>query len=141
MENKCEECGSIVSKKESIKIVSKYGSSKVLFQSTKTTIKEAVVEAVSKCANLKCADLKGADLKGADLKGADLEGADLEGADLKGANLECANLECADLKGANLECANLECADLEGAETRMCKVNFTSKEYKQAKQFIEGLKL
>jgi len=40
-------------------------------------------------------------------------------------------LKYADLKGANLE----------GAKTGRCKVNFSSSEYPQAKQFIEGLKL
>ena len=48
----------------------------------------------------------------------------------KGANLEYANL-----KGANLEYANLE-----GAKTTCCTINFSSTEYTQAKQFVEGLK-
>ena len=41
---------------------------------------------------------------------------------------------------ANLENANLEDADLEGANTKYATVNFSSKEYVQAKQWAEGLK-
>ncbi len=73
-------------------------------------------------------------------KGANLEGANLEGANLEGANLEGANLEGANLEGANLKCANLKCANLKGAKTTCCTINFSSSEYTQAKQFVEGLK-
>ena len=67
----------------------------IRFQSTKTTYKEAVVEAVAsnadlRDANLSCANLSGADLRGADLRGADLSCADLSGADLRDADLNCA---------------------------------------------------
>jgi len=40
-----------------------------------------------------------------------------------------------------LRFANLEGASFVGAKTKMCTVNFSSMEYEQAKQFIEGLKL
>ena len=53
----------------------------VLFKSTKTTIKEAVEEAVSEGANLTDANLSGANLRDADLEGANLSGANLIGAD------------------------------------------------------------
>ena len=117
---KCEKCGSEIEKK-TIKIFSRLNSEKIVFE------------------------YKGETLEGANLKGADLECADLEGVNLKGADLEYANLKYADLEGANLEDANLEGANLkdanlEDAKTTMCKVNFSSSEYKQAKQFIEGLK-
>ena len=95
---------------------------KILFEYSKenNTVKETLVEAVSKGVDLKGADLKGAYLKwayleGADLKWAYLEGANLEGADLEGADLEGANLRGADLKGADLEGADLKGANLEGA--------------------------
>ena len=78
----------------------------ILFSSTKETIREAVIEAVA----------KGANLKGANLKGAYLEGAYLKYTDLKGANLKGANLEGADLKGADLKGANLKGANLKGAD-------------------------
>ena len=93
---------------------------KILFEYSKenNTVKETLVEAVSKGANLEGANLRGADLKGADLEGADLEGADLKGADLKWADLEGADLEGANLEGADLEGAYLKGADLEGANLR-----------------------
>ena len=96
-------------------------------------------------ANLFRANLDGANLEGANLYGANLFRANLEGANLEGANLEGANLKWANLKRANLEEANLKGANLEGANLKVkcsiaCIINFTSKEYKQAKQFIEGLK-
>ena len=80
-------------------------------------------------------DLEGANLEYANLKGANLEYANLKGANLKGANLEDANLE-----GANLECANLEGANLKVKNSEGCVVNFTRREYQQARDFIEGIK-
>ena len=50
-----------------------------------------------------------------------------------------ANLSNADLSYADLSYADLVSANLSNAETEMCKVNFKKSEYKQAKQFIEGL--
>ncbi len=67
--------------------------------------------------------------------GESLRNTNLVGADLVGANLRNANLVGSDLEGANLRNTNLV-----GAKTEMCKVNFAKVEYKQAKQFIEGLK-
>jgi uncharacterized protein YjbI with pentapeptide repeats len=104
----------------------------VLFASSLLTIKEALVEAVSKRADLRGADLRGANLYGADLRaanlrGADLYGADLYGADLRGADLYGANLRGADLRGANLRAANLRGADLYGAkhaETAIAQMQF-----------------
>ena len=55
--------------------------------------------------------------------------------------VEDANLRYADMRYANMKYANLKDADLKYAETAYCKVNFSSSEYPQAKQFIEGLKL
>jgi hypothetical protein len=95
----------------------------VIYESTKETLKEAVVEANLyganlREANLREANLRGADLRGADLRGADLRGADLREADLYGADLRGADLREADLYGANLRGANLREADLYGANLR-----------------------
>ena len=84
-----------VKEKQEVGLEIKTMMGSLLFKSSKTTMKEAVQEAVSKYANL-----------------------------------EDANLEYANLKGANLE----------GANTKYCKVNFSPREYEQARQFIEGLK-
>jgi uncharacterized protein YjbI with pentapeptide repeats len=66
----------------------------IIFQSTKTTYKEAVEEA-----NLREANLNGANLRGAYLSGADLSGANLNEADLSGANLNEAELQNAKFYG------------------------------------------
>ncbi len=79
----------------------------VLFTSALTVLRDVVIEAVSKRANLRGANLRGANLRGANLYGADLYGADLHGANLRGANLRETNLYGADLYGADLRETNL----------------------------------
>ena len=59
----------------------------VLHSCEANNIKEAVVDATKKRADLRGADLQGAYLRGADLQGAYLQGADLQGAYLRGAYL------------------------------------------------------
>ncbi len=61
----------------------------IIFQSTKTTIKEAILEKGN--ADLRDANLRGADLCDANLCGANLSGADLRDADLCNANLRGAD--------------------------------------------------
>lgn len=119
-----------------IDIKSIFGNVIFSFEKENNTIKDTLVEAYLKDADLGNASLEGADLEGAylrganleyaylkgaslevaNLKGANLEGANLEYANLRGANLEGANLRGANLRNANLEGANLEDADLEGAD-------------------------
>ena len=98
------------------------------FEKEDNTLKDTLLKAIEKGANLRGADLYGADLSGANLReanlyganlyGADLCGANLRGADLRGANLRGADLRGADLRGANLCGANLYGADLCGADLR-----------------------
>ena len=83
-----------------IKIKSRLGSILFEYEKENNTIKDTLIEAVEKCANLTGADLTGADLTGANLKGADRTGANLKGADLTGADLTGADLTGADLTGA-----------------------------------------
>ena len=87
----------------------------VLFESEKTTIKEALEEAVGEDADLEGANLGDAYLRGANLEGAYLRDAYLRGANLEGAYLRDANLRDAYLRNANLRNAYLRGADLEGA--------------------------
>src|SRR3990167_1248674 len=77
--------------KKKAKIEIKTFGGSVLWESEKETIREAVVEAVDRGADLEGADLKGAYLEGAYLKGAYLEGAYLRGAYLRGAYLKGAD--------------------------------------------------
>jgi hypothetical protein len=88
----------------------------ILYACDAENLKDAVIEAVGKKADLSGADLSGADLSGADLLDAYLSNADLSGADLSGADLLDAYLSNADLSGANLSGANLSGADLRGAD-------------------------
>ena len=57
----------------------------VIFTSAALTLREALMEAIGKRANLSRADLSGANLYRADLSRADLYGANLSGANLSGA--------------------------------------------------------
>ena len=84
-----------------MKITKWYDSSVVLYESEAKTMRETVIEAVSKKTNLRDADLGGADLGGANLRDADLRGANLGGANLGGADLGDADLRDANLGDAN----------------------------------------
>jgi len=83
-----------------MKIKSIYGN--ILFESTKKTIKETLVQAVIRDANLRSADLRFTDLRGADLGDANLRDANLRDTDLRDADLRDANLRGANLRGADL---------------------------------------
>ena len=107
------------SKEKKFEIKSISGS--VLYTSSKTTIKEALEEAVQGGANLRRSDLSEADLRGADLSEADLSGANLRRSDLRGADLSEADLSGANLSGAVLSEAVLSGADLSGADLMNCK--------------------
>ena len=98
-----------------IAIKSRYDGS-IIYQSTKPTLKEAVVEAVGKGANLSDAYLSDAYLRSANLIGADLRGANLSDANLSSANLSDAYLRDANLIGADLIGANLSNAELQNAK-------------------------
>ena len=123
-----EECKKYIQEAENIKEEKVLGiaiknrfTGDIIFQSTKTTYKEAVEEAIKSGANLSGANLSGANLSGANLSEAnlswaDLSGADLSWADLSGANLSEANLSEANLSKANLSWADLSWADLSGAD-------------------------
>jgi len=82
-----------------IAIMSRFISGQIVYQSTKSTMKEAVIEAVKSGADLYGANLREADLYGANLREADLSGANLSGANLSGANLRGAELENARFYG------------------------------------------
>ena len=71
----------------------------IIFQSTKTTFKDAVAERLASDADLSDADLSNANLCGADLSNANLCGANLSNANLCGANLCGAELNYAKFYG------------------------------------------
>jgi hypothetical protein len=98
----------------------------VIFTSAALTLRDAILDAIGKQADLSRADLSGADLSGADLSGADLSRANLLRADLSRANLSRANLSGADLSRANLSWANLSRAD--HAELALAQIQFIPEE-------------
>ena len=101
-----------------IEIKSIFGNVLFEFSKENNTIKDTIIEAVKRGANLYGADLRDANLRGADLRDANLRGAYLRVADLRDANLRGADLSGADLSGADLRDANLRGADLRGADLR-----------------------
>ena len=80
-----------------IQIKSIWGTILFEYEKENNTMKDTLMEAVKKRA-----DLRGANLRGANLRGANLRGANLGGANLRGANLGDADLGDANLRGANL---------------------------------------
>ena len=86
-----------------MKIYNRY-TNNVIFESKKETIKETIIEAIKKGANLGDANLRGANLRDADLRDA---------------YLGCADLGCADLGGANLVGADLQ-------RVIICNTNFNN---------------
>ena len=122
-----EECKKYIQEAENIKEEKVLGiaiknrfTGDIIFQSTKTTYKEAVEEAIKSGADLSEANLSRADLSKADLSEANLSKADLSGANLSEANLSKADLSKADLSEANLSKADLSWADLSGAKLDGC---------------------
>ena len=83
-----------------IEIKSIFGNVLFEFSKENNTIKDTIIEAVKRGANLDGANLDGANLGGANLDGANLDGAYLDGAYLGGAYLRGANLDGANLGGA-----------------------------------------
>ena len=101
----------------------------IKFTSEKSTIKEAVEEAVvdNKAnlieANLIGSNLSGSNLSGSNLREANLSGSNLSDASLIGANLYGSNLSGSNLSGSNLREANLYGSDLRGANLSGAELN------------------
>ena len=98
-----------------IEIKNKFDDS-IIFSGDYGSLRECVIDAVRKRANLFGANLSGANLSLANLSGAKLSEANLSGANLSGANLSGANFSRANLFGANLSGANLFEGNLSGAK-------------------------
>jgi hypothetical protein len=93
----------------------------IIFQSTKTTYKEAIEQkgdAYLNDADLSNVNLRNANLRNVNLRDADLRNVNLRDADLNNADLRGANLNKADLRNVNLCDADLNNADLRGANLR-----------------------
>ena len=87
--------------KTKIEIKSVFGDLLFEFEKENNSIKDTLMEAIKRGADLSYANLGDADLSGADLSNAKLSGANLSNANLSYANLGDADLSGADLSGAN----------------------------------------
>ena len=100
-------------KPSGIKILNQYDEAKI-FVSTKTTIKEAVLEALASGADLSGADLSEINLSGIDLSGSNFSEVNLSGSNLSGSNFSETDLNGTDLNGADLSGAELNDARFYG---------------------------
>ena len=94
----------------------------VIFEDASPTMREAVLNAISKAANLTRANLTDADLTAANLTAANLTRANLTRANLTRANLTAADLTDANLTDADLTDADLTDADLTDAKAGLFRV-------------------
>ena len=129
-----------------IEILNRYTKAVLYKSESATTVKEAVVEAVTaKCnlsysnlsgsdlsysnlsgsnlsysnlsySNLRGIDLSGSNLSGIDLSYSNLRGSDLSYSNLSGSNLSYSNLSYSNLRGSNLSGSNLSGIDLRGSK-------------------------
>jgi uncharacterized protein YjbI with pentapeptide repeats len=127
----------ITNMQETITIKNRW-SGEAIYQSTKTTLKEAVEEAVENGADLYGADLREANLREANLYKTKLYKADLFFANLYKANLSDANLCNANLYGANIRGANLNGAELMNAKF-YGKAGTSKLTKKQLPEFLNAL--
>jgi hypothetical protein len=102
--------------KTKIQIKTTFGSLLFEFEKEDNSVKDTLIEAVKRDADLGDADLGGANLRDANLRDANLRGAYLRDAYLRGAYLRDADLRVANLGGANLVGADLGDANLRGAD-------------------------
>ena len=92
--------------KVKVKIVNRFTDETIYESETAKTLRDAVLEAVKKKADLSWANLSEADLSEADLSEANLSKANLSEANLSEADLSEADLSKANLSWANLSKAN-----------------------------------
>ncbi len=114
----------------------------VIFSGDYGSLRECVIDAVRKRADLSGANLSGANLSWVNLSGVNLSGADLSRADLSGVNLSGANLSGVNLSGVKLSGADLSRADLSGADlsgANLFRVNFSGANLSGANLFRANL--
>jgi uncharacterized protein YjbI with pentapeptide repeats len=111
IENKKEE-----TTKKKLQIKNRW-TGNVIYESEKTTYKEAAVEAIASGSNLSDSNLSDSNLSDSNLSGSNLSGSNLRNAnisnsDLSGSNLRNANISNSDLSGSDLSDSNLSGSDL-----------------------------
>ena len=68
-----------------VAIRSRFASGEIIYQSSKSTIREAVIEALASGSKLRGSDLRGSNLSDCDLSDCDLSDCDLRGSELQNA--------------------------------------------------------
>jgi len=90
-----------------IEILNRYTKAVLYKSESATTVKEAVVEAVTAKCDLSYIDLSYSDLSYSNLRGIDLRGIDLSYSNLSYSNLSYSNLSGSNLRGIDLRGSNL----------------------------------
>jgi len=98
-----------------VAIRSRFASGEIIYQSSKSTIREAVIEALASGSKLRGSDLRGSNLSDCDLRGSNLSDCDLSDCDLRGSDLSGSNLSDCNLSDCNLSGSNLRGSELQNA--------------------------
>ena len=104
-----------------IEILNRYTKAVLYKSESATTVKEAVVEAVTAKCNLSGSNLSGSNLSYSNLsysnlRGIDLSYSNLSGSNLSGSNLSYSNLSYSNLRGIDLSYSNLSGSNLRGSK-------------------------
>ena len=82
-----------------VAIRSRFASGEIIYQSSKSTIREAVIEALASGSKLRGSDLRGSNLSDCDLRGSNLSDCDLSDCDLSDCDLRGSELQNAKFYG------------------------------------------
>ena len=93
----------------------------VIYESKKTTYKEAVVEAVEKGVSLRNSNLRNSNLSNSNLSDSNLRNSNLSDSNLSNSNLSDSNLSDSDLRNSNLRNSDLSDSDFENTDLQNAK--------------------
>src|SRR3990167_4538915 len=105
------------------KIVSRWDTTRVIFECEADSLRAALEQAVVKevClrdSNLRGSDLSGSDLRGSDLRGSDFRDSNLRDSDLRGSNFRGSDLRDSDFSGSDLRGSDLRDSDFSDSNFR-----------------------
>src|SRR3990167_6550450 len=103
------------------KIVSRWDTTRVIFECEADSLRAALEQAVVKevClrdSNLRGSDLSGSDLSGSDLRDSDFRDSNLRDSNFRGSDLRGSNFRGSDLRGSNFRDSNLRDSDLRDSD-------------------------
>src|SRR3990167_7443808 len=105
------------------KIVSRWDTTRVIFECEADSLRAALEQAVVKevClrdSNLRGSDLSGSDLSGSDLRDSDFRDSNLRDSNFRGSDLRGSNFRGSDLRGSNFRDSNLRDSNFRGSDFR-----------------------